>query len=62
MIVIEEINEPIRTAVFTMTEMSELRQDLEILLQVFPDGQVHIAFRGEQQDPWSPGVWSILTQ
>ena len=62
MIVIEEINEPVRTAVFAMTEMSELRQDLEILLQVFSDGQVHIAFRGKPYETWSPGVWSILTQ
>jgi hypothetical protein len=62
MIVIEEINEPVRTAVFTMTEMHELRMDLEVLLQVFPDGQVHIAFRGYPDEPWTIGVWSILTQ
>ena len=61
MIETEEQNQPVKTAVFTMAEMSELKQNLQILLQVFPDGQVHLAFRGKSYETWSRGTWSILT-
>lgn len=36
--------------------------ELQILVEVFPDGQIHVATRKESWDTWSPGGWSIVKE
>ena len=35
---------------------------LQILVEVFPDGQVHVATREHSHETWSPGAWSIVKE
>ena len=34
-------------------------EDKQVLVEVFPDGQMHIAFRENPWETWSPGAWAI---
>jgi len=34
----------------------------EFLVQIFPDGQAHLAQRSERHDTWSPGWWSVASE
>jgi hypothetical protein len=31
----------------------------QFLVEVFPDGQVHLAQRSDRHQTWSPGWWTI---
>ena len=33
--------------------------DGQVLVELFSDGQVHIAFRQHQYETWSAGYWTI---
>ena len=33
---------------------------IQILVEVFSDGQLHVATRAESHDSWSPGAWTII--
>lgn len=32
----------------------------ELLVEMYPDGQLHVAFREWSWDRWNPGSWGII--
>ena len=39
----------------------DLNNGEQALIQLFDDGQVHLAFREGMWDTWDTGYWSIIT-
>ncbi len=56
--------EPMRpkVGVVDTKEIDERLPDGMLLIEVYPDGQVHVAYRLKEWDTWSPGTWNLVCE
>jgi len=53
---------PSQPAVTVIEDIRDIDESLprgQLLVEVFSDGQVHVAYRERRWDRWSRGVWTI---
>jgi len=51
--------QPVVTVIKDIRDIDESLPVGQLLIEVFPDGQVHVAYREHRWDMWSRGVWTI---
>lgn len=44
-----------------LSTIFDIAEGMQVLIQVFSDHQIHLAFRHHPNDSWTPGYWSVLT-
>lgn len=56
--------EPMRpkVGVVDAKEIDQRLPDGMLLIEVYPDGQVHVAYRRWDWDTWSPGAWNLVCE
>tara|TARA_R100000479_G_C6274800_1_gene160817 strand:+ start:279 stop:443 length:165 start_codon:yes stop_codon:yes gene_type:complete len=51
-----------KVGVVDTKEIDERLPDGMLLIEVYPDGQVHVAYRLKEWDTWSPGTWNLVCE
>lgn len=54
--------DPIRPHVTVIDDIRDIDERLprgQLLIEHYPDGQVHVAYRYLRHDTWSAGVWTV---